>query len=52
LYDVLGKRHFKEQMKNAKNHRFNLEDMHQGMYFYRLVNDENILESGKLLIQK
>ncbi len=52
LYDVLGKRHFKEQMKNAKNHRFNLEGMHQGMYFYRLVDQKTILESGKLLIQE
>ena len=52
LYDVLGKRHFKEQMKNANDHRLNLEGMHQGMYFYRLVNNENILESGKLLIRK
>jgi len=52
LYDVLGKLHFQQQMTKGNLNRFNLKGMHQGMYFYRLVDNESVLESGKLLIQE
>lgn len=51
IYDVLGKIHLSENLQEGDNHTIQLKKELSGVYFYRLVNEQTILENGKLVIQ-
>ncbi|MGZ6520326.1 MAG: T9SS type A sorting domain-containing protein [Bacteroidia bacterium] len=51
LYDILGKEVF--HAEGIHDHEFKIErkNLENGIYFYRFVNDETIISSGKIVIQ-
>jgi hypothetical protein len=51
LFDVVGKKHKEIRLGEGKLHTINLEQMHQGIYFFRLLAKGEVLQSGKLIIE-
>ncbi len=51
LIDVLGKVQLKTQLSASNLHQINLDNFAAGMYFYRLIKNSAIKESGKLIIE-
>ncbi len=51
LLDVLGKVQMKTQLKNTNMHQINLNNLQEGIYFYRLIKNNAITQSGKLIIE-
>lgn len=49
LYDVIGKLHFQKELKAGNVHQFNVAQLNTGLYFYRLVKQDAIIQSGKLM---
>ncbi len=51
LIDVLGKMQLKTQLKNTNMHQINLNNLQEGIYSYRLIKNDTITQSGKLIIE-
>jgi hypothetical protein len=51
LTDLLGKKQFRSQLSVGNNHQLNLEQMQSGLYIYRLSLNNEIVETGKLILQ-
>ncbi len=51
LMDVLGKVQLKTQLNNSNMHQINLNNLHEGIYFYRLIKNSTLTQSGKLIIE-
>jgi len=50
LHDVLGKKVFAVRLGEGLSHLIQLDNMQQGLYLYRLIKEDVILESGKVII--
>ncbi len=50
IYDISGKKVMSSKIKNGKN-QFNVEALTAGVYFYTIRNNQDIIETKKLLIQ-
>lgn len=50
IYSVSGAEVYRAQLKNEAN-IFTINELPSGIYFYRLMDGQNIIQSGKLLAQ-
>lgn len=51
LHDLTGRKVMRKRLKTNSLHHIELKAVHHGIYIYRLLNVESILESGKLVIE-
>ncbi len=51
LIDVLGRFQLKTQLNASNLHQINLDKFSAGIYFYRLIKNDTITQSGKLIIE-
>jgi hypothetical protein len=51
LIDVLGKVQLSTRLDQINFHSIKLNDMQQGVYFYRLISNSTHTQSGKLIIE-
>jgi hypothetical protein len=51
LYDVLGKKQLRKQLKEGNKHSIDLSLLKNGIYFFRLIKADKSVESGKLVIE-
>ncbi len=51
LFDVSGRLVFDKLLNPSKKQELKIEGLKHGIYLYRLINAETILESGKLVIE-
>ncbi len=51
LIDVLGRFQLKTQLNASNLHQINLDNFSAGIYFYRLIKNEKVTQSGKLIIE-
>lgn len=51
LHDAIGRKVKIMRVTTGVLHTLKLDAMHQGVYIYRLVDNKNVLESGKLVIE-
>jgi hypothetical protein len=51
LYDVLGKQQLQHRLNTTNIHQIKINAVQPGIYFYRLVNYDASVESGKLIIE-
>ena len=49
LYDGMGRLVTKEEFTNDSMHRFQKENLSEGIYFYRILIDNQLMASGKLI---
>ena len=50
LIDVLGKVQLSTRLDQLNFHSIKLNDMQQGIYFYRLISNATLKQSGKLIV--
>ena len=48
LYDILGKKVL-NQIANSSDTKIDLSGFNNGIYFYKIINQDNILQTGKLI---
>jgi hypothetical protein len=51
LHDIVGKKVMKQRLNSSLLHTIDLKTVRHGIYLYRLVNTEEVLLSGKLVIE-
>ncbi len=51
LHDVTGRKVMRNRLNSNSLHSIELKAVRHGLYLYRLINAETILESGKLVIE-
>ena len=50
LIDILGKKQEEMRLTEGNLHQIQLTNKQRGIYFYRLVNEDSVLKTGKLII--
>ena len=51
FYNVIGNLVFDSRLNQGEINKVNLEKLSQGVYFYRLLKEDQILKSGKLVLK-
>lgn len=51
LYDVVGKKKVAQSLNEGLIHRIDIKEIQTGIYFYRLIQGNSVLENGKLIVQ-
>lgn len=51
MYDLLGKKVLSKQLSEGNTHHIELNKVATGMYIYRLMQNNHLLNSGKLVVE-
>jgi hypothetical protein len=52
LYNINGMKIMQSPIENGIMNRINLNDIPEGVYLYKIINDRNIVKTDKLVIIK
>lgn len=51
FYNTIGKLVFDSKLNQGEINQINIKGLSQGVYFYRLLDQKEVIDSGKLILE-